>query len=180
MGTSQVGFPPLEADDRVKCAEGEADGAATLEFTLDGRAGPGTDFARLIGSPESHHNLIQLWGIEYPHEETGSGSGVEVRLRYLVELSGRGSCWGLCWSGTDVRLQSNAAEEADRGKVTRFGLLAAVCGDGSCLVFLLPKTAIEEEGSSAERYCFCVHYCPDIPANGLFLPTSLWLAVPLC
>jgi hypothetical protein len=52
-------------------------------------------------------------------------------LAYCVALDRRGPTWGLCWSPVG----------ASTGTGDVLGALAVVCGDGSCLVMVLPKEA---------------------------------------
>eukprot|EP00597_Dinobryon_sp_UTEXLB2267_P007048 CAMPEP_0170096626 /NCGR_PEP_ID=MMETSP0019_2-20121128/28712_1 /TAXON_ID=98059 /ORGANISM="Dinobryon sp., Strain UTEXLB2267" /LENGTH=628 /DNA_ID=CAMNT_0010318681 /DNA_START=176 /DNA_END=2060 /DNA_ORIENTATION=- len=127
VGTTQVGFP-------VQFNEEEQAEEAFVEFTLDGGGGPGSDYGRLLGRRESHHNLLQLWVVTCWLTSKGdsSDSVVEAGLRFCVDLRGRGSCWALRWRETDLRVEAG-------GDSRRFGVLAAVCGDGSCLVLVLPR-----------------------------------------
>ncbi len=54
-----------------------------------------------------------------------------VDLAYCVALNSRGPTWGLTWSPMLFRRGSNPQ---------LLGVLAVVCGDGSCLILVLPRS----------------------------------------
>ena len=78
-------------------------------------------------------------------------------LSYCVELNGRGPIWGLNWAPSwseSYHSSSSSTEEEDTDAAAAaaadaaaaaaldkksLGLLAAVCGDGCCLILLLPR-----------------------------------------
>ncbi len=60
----------------------------------------------------------------------GAQKGPTARLAYCVALNNRGPTWGLCWSPASLSCS---------GSSTLLGALAVVCGDGSCLVLILPR-----------------------------------------
>ena len=90
-----------------------------------------------------------------------------VSLQYFVELSSRGSVWSLSWSARDVCTGlgegSSAEEDEVKSRIpswflqlqtypwfqVRWGVLAAVCGDGSCLILMLPKN--NNQDAAADR-----------------------------
>ena len=131
----------------------------------------GSDFVRVVGKEESSPNLIQVWGLCY---EEATMAPPTVSLQYFVELSGRGSVWSLSWSARDVcagNAEGGSLEEEEVCTSTtasclailyraynsrcylliqaRWGVLAAVCGDGSCLILMLPKN--NNQDAAADR-----------------------------
>eukprot|EP01035_Chromulina_nebulosa_P030502 gene30502-40531_t len=152
VGTTQVGFPPRHAADWGKC-NGEEVGIE-LPFTLDGRGGTGSDFVRVVGKEENSPNLIQVWSLCY---EQSSFAPPIVSLQYFVELSGRGSVWSLSWSVRDICIGTGEGGSAEGDEAARWGVLAAVCGDGSCLILMLPKNSGQDdrtESSSTDRIVY--------------------------
>lgn len=70
-------------------------------------------------------------------------------LSYCVEFKGRGPIWGLNWAPSwseSCPPSPSPTEEEDTAAIAAaaldkksLGLLAAVCGDGCCLILLLPR-----------------------------------------
>jgi WD40 repeat protein len=77
-----------------------------------------------------------------------------------VGLPLRGPCWKVSWStwepykSSDSNINSEEekySEQVEEKAMELLGLLAVVCGDGSCLVLVLPKTATPYFSTSKEH-----------------------------
>ena len=66
-------------------------------------------------------------------------------MRLCVDLRARGSCWALSWRDADLVV------DCDGGGSRRFGVLAVVCGDGSCLILVLPKDDLTSRSVSVRE-----------------------------
>ena len=87
---------------------------------------------------ESHNNILQMWKI------TDSSNNKSVKLDYCVELKEKGSVWDLSWSRfTYVNNNHNN------------GLLALLCGDGSCVVMALPTSTTYNTSNNNSSYNKC-------------------------
>jgi len=76
-----MGFPaPFTEDESVEGA------APFVEFTLDGSSGVGSDYGRLLGRPESHHNLLQLWTVTCWLPSTAANPGNKYYTRLKLKL----------------------------------------------------------------------------------------------
>ena len=138
VATSRVGFPsPTCSVD-----------------TLTGTRDVGDDVPHVLGATRAFPNLLQIWAVASPHmgEDDGAAPlmnspGSHARghghghgrgrhtatLQYCVEMA-RGAHWQAVWSPL------RAAGDA-------LGLLALVCGDGTCAVLQPPRKAGSDGGS---------------------------------
>jgi WD40 repeat protein len=95
-------------------------------------------FINMMGQ-ESHQSLNPM---NQKHDDTvvPSTSGepnTSVELTYCIGLDKRGPTWKVSWSPHDFVSNNN---NSDKGIYKNLlGVLAIVCGDGSCLVLILPK-----------------------------------------
>lgn len=70
-------------------------------------------------------------------------SNTEAHLAYCIGMD-RGSCWKVVWSPWNP-FRAKGAEDG----TCLMGVLAVVCGDGSCLVFVLPKSLSSASSGTA-------------------------------
>lgn len=117
VGLFRIGWPSDDHDYEVEQSEpppGELGPRFHLQTTTNGM-GLGSDYVRNIGRRESHDNLLQVWT-----------AGKSLELAYEVELAHRGSVVSMAFLPQAGFLKD------------MIGLLAVVCGDGSCLLLALP------------------------------------------
>ena len=69
---------------------------------------------RVVGKEENSPNLIQVWSLRY---EQSSFAPPFVSLQYFIELSGRGSVWGLSWSVRDICIGTGEGGSAESDEV---------------------------------------------------------------
>jgi hypothetical protein len=146
--------------------------------TLAGTCEVGDDIPYTLGAKYTTPNLLQIWKIQSSALDSDSTaestlemnkkkknslistSEIKATLEYCVGLSFRGPVWKAVWSTwTPFRAINgdsdggNEGAEIDREtyekSVNFLGLLAVVCGDGSCLVLVLPRTATPDLASTS-------------------------------
>jgi hypothetical protein len=138
--------------------------------TLAGTCEVGDDIPYTLGAKYTTPNLLQIWKIQSSTLDSDSiaettveinktkknfpisNSETKATLEYCVGLPFRGPVWKAVWSSwTPFRALNgdfdggNESAESDRETYEKslnfLGLIAVVCGDGSCLVLVLPRTA---------------------------------------
>ena len=139
VGLSRIGFPTPEE-------------LLQIGFVNTGGMmvhGIGTDNVYVVGAKAKYSNLLELWALDSPDPDLrGSNNGsfeTSLRLNYLLEMKHRGQVWALQWN-RDVaaalpysQVPDPTLSPSSRAQQLGMGVLAAVCGDGSCLILALPK-----------------------------------------
>lgn len=149
---------------------------ANSQRTLAGTCEVGDDIPYTLGAKYTTPNLLQIWKVQSTSvdfdsstELTGeankkknnsrqSNSETRATLEYCVGLPFRGPVWKAVWSTwTPFRalngdleggIESTESDKETYEKSLNFlGLIAVVCGDGSCLVLVLPRTATPDFAS---------------------------------
>lgn len=73
----------------------------------------------------------------------------EVTLQFCVGLEQRGAVWKTAWSPHTYPASSTSTSSGSEMTDSLVGLLAVVCGDGSCLVLALPKSPVAAAPAAA-------------------------------
>lgn len=99
----------------------------------DGVTDNGIDSRLCHGSDKGDKGSIMMNSSHSSREILPDFSNTEVKLAYCIGMD-RGPCWKVVWS--------NWKPPRGRGDedCNLLGMLAVVCGDGSCLVFVLPRS----------------------------------------
>lgn len=110
-------------------------------------------------------------------ESSAAPAVTAASLQYCVGLQCRGPVWKVAWSswnpfgagvveGEEEEGGEGAAADADRDRELReisqnfLGILAVVCGDGSCLVMVLPKSPNTNSSASSSSSSSSSSSCP--------------------
>ena len=157
VGTSRIGWLDYHSSSNAK--------------TLAGTWEVGDDIPYNLGMKYKSHNLLQIWKltigskIAQNSDENKEELDTNVSIHYCIGMPGRGPVWRIAWSSwTPYKSEKDANEienENENNKCNTFekelyekslnflGLLAVVCGDGSCLVFMLPRSSTTNSSTSS-------------------------------
>lgn len=136
--------------------------------TLAGTCEVGDDIPYTLGAKYTTPNLLQIWKVQSTKVDSTAGkkktnpprtsTETKASLEYCVGLPSRGPVWKAVWStwtpfspsdgdlGDDVEDTESARETCEKC-LNFLGIIAVVCGDGSCLVLVLPRKATPDFAS---------------------------------
>jgi hypothetical protein len=120
VGVSRIGF----INDKNPLAK--ANRAAMVE----GMLGPGYDVPHDMNNPQIHDNLLQIWSSKIDQFRSEDS---KVELAYAVSLKNHGAVFQTMWHPS--------CKLASTDSIGLLGILCVVCGDGNCLILILPTQA---------------------------------------
>jgi hypothetical protein len=129
--------------------------SASPESAVPGRFGPGFDAPRRRCEAQSFDNLLEFW--HSPLDSDDKCVSVPT-LAYAVHLRRRGAVVSACWSRHSYTIPAPRSDSASTEvlhssaqtqRLAYVGTLAIVCGDGSCLILIMPTA--ERVSTVAER-----------------------------
>jgi len=123
---------------RIEVARGRKQVNSDDDDDNDDNESEGSSVYDSIGeNMECDTNIIGEQFEATPEEDDDSPEPHQAFLTYCVELRSRGPVWGMSWAPTwsDSSPTQDIAAILDKS----LGLLAVVCGDGCCLILLLPR-----------------------------------------
>jgi WD40 repeat protein len=109
----------------------------------------GTIKKHLLGVRDESPNLLQIWKISESIDSNPIDATL-INLNYCVSLNNRGGIWNMNWSSLNYNTSYDNSIIDDKVD-NLLGVLAVACGNGSCLVLVLPKNINNEKISNIEN-----------------------------
>jgi hypothetical protein len=182
VGTSRIGW--LDAADGQKTLAGTCEVGDDIPYNI-GMKHRSPNLLQIWGlkTQYSGGNGTKKSGFKSSAESSAAPAVTAVSLQYCVGLQCRGPVWKVAWSswnpfgadGVEGEEEGgeDAAAAADRDRELReisqnfLGILAVVCGDGSCLVMVLPKSPNTNSSSSSSSSCPPAERVPVLSENSV-------------